>query len=313
MFFRVDRDLRSLPIDTVKNKKTLIVCCFSIGSLLVVLSREGKNEESSLPEQVTVNDYQRKARNLPSSLSRPAERQHSNEEEAPETEGYFIDPQYPAADEGPSIPEQIASARGTFFNFNCSCCGDHLKYARILEDAGLVWPKVWEGLEDEVAFHNLKHREEQAILRVLHDPHSAVDFFTEQISFEREKLEVRQLRQPWDESRSEGGPGDLSSFKAVMSGVNDHHFEAMVHENLPVIARSSAHLNTIVEAAWKRDEGSRLRSFARLVDAGALNTLKDRNLVSAELTRFLGGYEPEGDGYLNAVSARLDPAISRAN
>lgn len=191
-----------------------------------------------------------------------------------------------APDIGPSIPEQIKEARGIFFNFSCACCGDHFKYAKILEEKGLKWPRIWDDLEDELAFHNLKFREEQAILRILKNPESAVEFMEAQIAFEREKLDTRSARQPWDESRQDGGAGDLVLYREMLQSLGSEKKEALVLENLPAIASSQAHIDATVTEARSEGQEVRLRLYARLADEGLLASSIGGQAALAELFQF---------------------------
>lgn len=191
-----------------------------------------------------------------------------------------------APDIGPSVREQIKEARGIFFNFSCACCGDHLKYAKVLAEHHLEWPRIWDDLEDELAFHNLKFREEQAVFRILKDPHSAVDFMQAQIDLEKEKLDLRNKRQPWDESREQGGAGDLALFKDMLESLSGERREAILLENLPAIKDSPAHINAAVASASRSPRESRLLIYARLADEGLLAGSVGGQNALAELSAF---------------------------
>ncbi len=200
------------------------------------------------------------------------------------------------------IAAAMAKARGTFFNFSCACCGDHLRYAAILRENGLTWPRVWEGLDDAPAFQNLKYREEQAILRIPKDARNAVAFFEQAIAFEREKYETRLLREPWEATRTALMPaGDPSAFASMIQEVPDRHFEGLVFENMSDLAGSPAHLNAIYSAASARPQSGKLRVYAAFADMELLKGTPQAGRMLSELQNFTGRNSPATDSWASEI------------
>lgn len=215
----------------------------------------------------------------------------------------------PPADAGPSVAEQIAFAKDSPFNFVCVCCGDHQKYLDVLEREGLTWPSIWEGLEDEVAFLNLKMREEQAILLSLEEPHRAVDFFEAQIELEREKLAMRDAREGWDESRNgEDGPGDVGALGEMMSEITDKYFERVTLEVLEYHQPGIDHLEAIAKQAKARPDEIRMKAYGALADQELIHQIPEGGEILRELDAFLG--EKFGSSYHTAVNDHFEGIIN---
>ena len=204
------------------------------------------------------------------------------------------------------IAVEMEKAEGSVFNFSSRRVGDPGEFERILEEAGLEWPQVWDNLDDYIAFNNLRMREEQAILRLRNDPEGAVVFFETQLGIERDRHDTRRLREPWDESRRDGGPGDISSFETLVSEVPDLHFSRLITENFSSLVTSPAHINAAVRASWQRDEESRMPVFARLADEGLLESAPQGREALEELSEFVtGAYDESWTGRVElALEAR---------
>lgn len=213
-------------------------------------------------------------------------------------------------DAGPSVADQIAVARNSPFNFVCACCGDHQQYLDSLAKAGLTWPKIWDGLEDEVAFHNLKMREEQAILMSLNEPKRAVDFMTAQIENERQKLAMRDSRAEWDVSRQENPAGDSEALSKMLATVEPRYFEPMALEVLRTIDElPQGHVSALIKQSYERSEEVRLRVFGALADAELLQSSADGQKAYDELKGFLGG-KSFPDSYHSSVTDIYDQNVS---
>ncbi|NJM37220.1 MAG: hypothetical protein HC845_04750 [Akkermansiaceae bacterium] len=218
--------------------------------------------------------------------------------------------QLPAEEAAESPPSDLASIsptnggfqKGSYFNYSCACCGDHLQYVKILTKEGLTWPRIQEGITDGTAVHNLQVREEEAILLIPINPHKAVAIMKAYIEHELTNLATRVARANWDTSRESIKAGDLVSFNTLLAKVPNKSFLPMVHESLEYVSHSYSHIDAIVRAAKGRDIYDRVVVYATLADSRLIG----KGPALAELQKFIGSGPDEPDsGYASAVYSIL--------
>jgi hypothetical protein len=210
----------------------------------------------------------------------------------------------------PSIEETLRAARSKVFNFKhhlcqCQCDLDETRIMAVLTKLNLTWPRMQEELGSVTMEHNLRFREEEALRLVEKDPHAAIKFMATQIRYETEKSITTTAAAPWRESLREGGQGDSSLYAAMLGDVSDVHFDAVVNENLSLVAASRALQESTLENSFKRPPNVRLKTLARLADEGLLQGSPYRAKAEAEMLSLIGQPPVSSSSWLNDVAERL--------
>ncbi len=210
----------------------------------------------------------------------------------------------------PPIAETMRAARSDVFNFKhhlcqCQCDLDETRIMAVLSKLNLTWPRMQEELGSVAMEHNLRFREEEALRLVEKNPHAAIKFMATQIRYETEKWITTTAAAPWRESLREGGLGDSSLYAAMLGDVSDVHFDAMVNENLSLVAASRALQESTLENSFKRPPNVRLKTLARLADEGLLDGSPYQAKAQAEMTTLIGHAPGKNGSWLHEVAERL--------
>ncbi|MDF1824672.1 MAG: hypothetical protein P1U68_08520 [Verrucomicrobiales bacterium] len=170
--------------------------------------------------------------------------------------------------------------------------------ARILKAAGLEWPRLSPGVDDDVVNNNLRIREREALAKIFDDPQRAVNYMERQIIFEENKFVTRSWMTEFKENPT------TPVFSGMMASISDQHAEIIVREELPKLRNAESFARIAMERAEQRSDGVRLRIYALLADGDYLSGVAGERLET-DLRNFVGDI-PEGGSWTFEVTSRQD-------